>query len=137
MTFSGLICAYLGELCKNFAHLQSVQDHRIDVESDADDITLDVDRAINVALIAGEAISNSLKHAFPAPRRGTIRVGLHRSGDDLVLTTEDNGVGLPAQPRVGAMGMRLIEGMARGLGGALTIDGAKRTLITVRFPVLS
>ncbi len=64
------MAGYLGELCNNFAHLQSLQDHRIEVVSDADDITLDVDRAINVALIAGEAISNALKHAFPEKARG-------------------------------------------------------------------
>ena len=121
------MAAYLSELCKNFAHLQSLQDHRIEVVSDADDIILDVDRAINVALIAGEAISNALKHAFPEPRRGAIRVGLHNVESDLVLSVEDNGVGLPAERRAGAMGMRLIEGMARGLGGSLTVDGHQRT----------
>ena len=131
------MAAYLSELCKNFAHLQSLQDHRIEVVSDADDIVLDVDRAINVALIAGEAISNALKHAFPEPRRGAIRVGLHNVESDLVLSVEDNGVGLPAERRAGAMGMRLIEGMARGLGGSLTVDGHQRTLIAVRFPVAS
>ena len=131
------MAAYLSELCKNFAHLQTLQDHRIEVVSDADDIILDVDRAINVALIAGEAISNALKHAFPEPRRGAIRVGLHNVENDLVLSVEDNGVGLPAERRAGAMGMRLIEGMARGLGGSLTVDGDQRTLIAVRFPVAS
>jgi PAS domain S-box-containing protein len=131
------MAAYLSELCKNFAHLQSLQDHRIEVVSDADDIILDVDRAINVALIAGEAISNALKHAFPEPRRGVIRVGLNNVESDLVLSVEDNGVGLPAERRAGAMGMRLIEGMARGLGGALTVDGDQRTLISVRFPLAS
>jgi hypothetical protein len=33
------------------------------------------------------------------------------------------------------MGMRLIEGMARGLGGSLTINGEQKTLITVKFPL--
>jgi two-component sensor histidine kinase len=131
------MAGYLSELCNNFAHLQRLQDHRIEVVSDADDITLDVDRAINVALIAGEAISNALKHAFPEPRRGAIRVGLHLIGEDIVLSVEDNGVGLPAERRSGAMGMRLIEGMARGLSGTLNIDGDQKTLIRVQFPLSS
>jgi two-component sensor histidine kinase len=62
---------------------------------------------------------------------------LHKVESDLVLSVEDNGVGLPAERRAGAMGMRLIEGMARGLGGVLTVDGDQRTLITVRFPLTS
>jgi hypothetical protein len=56
-------------------------------------------------------------------RPGTVRVGLHMLRDDVLLSVEDNGVGLPTERRVGSMGMRLIEGLARGLEGALTIKG--------------
>jgi two-component sensor histidine kinase len=102
---------------------------------------LDVDRAINVALIAGEAITSALKHAFPDKRRGTIRVGLRRQGEDVLLFIEDNGVGLPATRgatlRPGSMGMRLIEGMARSLNGTLAIEGDRRTRVEVRFPLTS
>ena len=91
-----------------------------------------------MALIAGEVISNALKDAFPEPRRGAIRVGLHLNGEEsIVLSVEDNGIGLPAERRVGAMGMRLIEGMARGLSGTLNINGDQRTLIRVEFPLSS
>ncbi len=128
------MAGYLTELCRHFGHLQSPEDHRIELISDADDITLDVDRAINVALIAGEAITNALKHAFPDRRRGAVRVGLHHEGDDVLLSIEDNGVGLRAKQRAGSMGMRLIEGMARSLNGTLTIEGDRRTRVAVRFP---
>ena len=131
------MAGYLTELCRNFGHLRSPQDQRIDLTSDADEITLDVDRAINVALIAGEAITNALKHAFPDKQRGTIRVGLHLQGEDVLLFIEDNGVGLPATQRTGSMGMRLIEGMARSLNGVLTIEGDRGTRIRVRFPQTS
>lgn len=127
------MAGYLTELCLNFGHLRSPEDHRIELMSDADDITLDVDRAINVALIAGEAITNALKHAFPGKRRGTIRIGLHHEGDDVLLSIDDNGIGLPATRRAESMGMRLIEGMARSLNGTLTIEGDRRTRIAVRF----
>lgn len=128
------MAGYLTELCLNFGHLRSPEDHRIELVSDADDITLDVDRAINVALIAGEAITNALKHAFPDKRRGAVRVGLHQEGDAVLLSIEDNGVGLPATRRQGALGMRLIEGMARSLNGTLTVGGDRGTRIAVRFP---
>jgi two-component sensor histidine kinase len=78
------MAGYLGELCQNFVHLQSGSERHVDVIRDADHLTLDVDRAINVALIAGEAITNALKHAFPDGRRGTIQVGLHRLGEDVL-----------------------------------------------------
>jgi PAS domain S-box-containing protein len=128
------MAGYLTEVCLNFAHLRNPEDHRIELTSDADDITLDVDRAINVALIAGEAITNALKHAFPDKRRGAVRVGLHHEGDAVLLSIEDNGVGLPATRRAGSMGMRLIEGMARSLNGTLTVGGNRGTRIAARFP---
>ena len=128
------MAGYLTDLCRNFTHLHT-SDLHVEVASDADDITLDVDRAINVALIAGEAISNAFKHAFPHRRRGAVRVGLHNDGDEVVLSVEDNGVGLPEQRRLGSIGMRLMEGMARGLNGSLSIEGDQRTRITVRFPL--
>ena len=129
------MAGYLTELCQNFTHLHSGGLH-VEVTSDADDITLDVDRALNVALIAGEAISNAFKHAFPNRRRGSVRVGLHNHGDEVVLSVEDNGVGLPQEPRLGSIGMRLMEGMTRGLNGSLTIEGDQKTRITVRFPLV-
>jgi PAS domain S-box-containing protein len=128
------MAGYLTELCQNFGHLRSPQDQRIELGTDADDITLDVDRAINVALIAGEAITNALKHAFPDRRRGAIHVGLHQEANDLLLSIEDNGIGLPTERRAGSMGMRLIDGMARSLNGTLSIEGNGKTRITVRFP---
>jgi len=128
------MAAYLSELCLNFARLRGLQNQQIDVVSDADDITLDVDRAISIALIAGEAISNGLKHAFPERQRGAIRVGLHEDGADIVLSVEDNGVGIAADRRAGSMGILLMEGMAKGLGGVLTVEGDRKTRVAVRFP---
>ena len=107
------MAGYLTELCRKCGHLQNPEGHRIDLMSDADDITLDVDRAINVALIAGEAITNAVKHAFPDKRRGAVRVGPHHVGEDALLSIEDNGIGLPATPRPESMGARLIKCMAR------------------------
>ena len=129
------MAGYLGELCRNFAHLQSGSERHVELVRDADHLTLDVDRAINVALIAGEAITNALKHAFPDGRRGTIQVGLHRLGEDVLLYVEDNGIGLPSEARVGSIGIRLIEGIARGLKGTLTIEGQRGTRIAVQFPL--
>ena len=130
------MAAYLGELCQNFVHLQSGSERHVELIRDADHLTLDVDRAINVALIAGEAITNALKHAFPRGATGTIQVGLHRLGEDVLLYIEDNGIGLCGKGRVGSIGMRLIDGMARSLNGTLTIERQKGTRIAVQFPHL-
>ncbi len=55
-----------------------------------------LDLGTPLALIANEALSNALKHAFPDRRRGSIFVRLEVRGLRVTLTIEDDGVGSPA-----------------------------------------
>jgi two-component sensor histidine kinase len=79
-----------------------------------------------LGLIVNEALTNALKYAFPDGREGTIRVALHRLGEGTytyVLSVADDGIGLPAgmdPKRRRSLGMTLIEGFSRQLGGELT-----------------
>ena len=59
-----------------------------------DDLNIDVDTLIPLGLIVNELISNALKHAFPGDTKGTITVGLTESNGRLLLTVDDDGVGL-------------------------------------------
>jgi two-component sensor histidine kinase len=126
--------AYIAELSGNFVHLER-PDVRIELASAAGSIELDSSRAIDLALFAGEAISNALKHAFPAGAGGTIRVGLRREAGDVILTVEDNGVGVGLKQRPGSMGLALMAELARGLGGAMRLERkSSKTRVEVRFP---
>jgi len=52
-------------------------------------------RAVPLGLIVNELITDSLKHAFPEGRDGTIVLALGRAGDSVVLSVSDDGIGLP------------------------------------------
>jgi two-component sensor histidine kinase len=80
---------------------------------------ISTDRAIPIALMVTEAITNSLKHAFPDGRAGTIRVAFEPDGPQTgVLVVEDDGVGFPeGAPAAGGLGLQLIEAFARQIGG--------------------
>jgi len=92
-----------------------------------DDVALGVDRAIPCGLVINELITNALKHAFPAGRRGTIRLALARHDERrLRLTVSDDGVGLPAGfdlRRTASMGMQLVRTLATQLDAELTASG--------------
>jgi two-component sensor histidine kinase len=82
-----------------------------------DDLVLDADDAVCVSILVNELVTNSLKHAFPDERAGTIEVSLAVSGDGLQLKVADDGVGLKAggRTRGGGLGTRLIETFTRQL----------------------
>ena len=123
--------AYLTMIC-NETH-QSLGGERIKLIVDTDELALDTSRAINLALIASEALTNAMKYAFPSGRQGTIRVDCHAGGATARLTISDDGVGFPPDAREGALGLRLVRTLAKAIGGDAEIDGTHGTRIEVRF----
>jgi two-component sensor histidine kinase len=101
----------------------------------SDKLNLDSPRAINLALIASEGVTNALKHAFPEGRGGTISVECRVKNGQGVLTVQDNGIGMADETGEHTMGLKLLRTLTKGLGGKLRIDSAKGTRLQVKFPV--
>jgi two-component sensor histidine kinase len=127
--------SFLNELCDQLlAALGESPDGRIRLSIEAPALQISSDQAVPMALIVTEVVSNAAKYAFPGGRSGHIRVALTTEGTQARLVIEDDGVGIPDGPgetesgwRDG-IGMHLIQGFARQLGGALTVtrDGGTR-----------
>ncbi|EYD75582.1 hypothetical protein Rumeso_02858 [Rubellimicrobium mesophilum DSM 19309] len=110
---------------------------RIEVEAE-DGLTLSPGQGVALGLLVTELVLNATKHAFRRRDRGTVRVGLGRlDASSFRLTVEDDGTGLPPigdrGPSTG-VGMRLLEGFLRQLGGTLSIEGPPGTRFVVLFP---
>ena len=67
--------------------------------------------------IVTEAVSNAHKHAFPSGCAGDIWVRLDEREGRITLAVRDNGFGMGDRPGDGHSGQRMIEAMARQLGG--------------------
>lgn len=67
---------------------------RISVDQDIDPCNVSIDTAIPFGLVLNELISNSVLHAFPGDRRGTIAITLRASTDEITLLYRDDGIGL-------------------------------------------
>lgn len=107
---------YLRALVRQTVRTYGISPQRVSVVVEGDDVVLDADRAIAAGLIAHELVSNALRHAFPDERTGSLRVGFADGPDGaLHLLVEDDGVGMPAEPRAGAMGLDLVRTLARQL----------------------
>ena len=87
------------------------------------DVELDMDRAVPIALIIGELLTNSIKYAFDdqAEKNITVAVSLH--DDDVNIVVRDNGKGLPAGFEAAAskgFGMKIVKALLSQLRGSLT-----------------
>ena len=110
---------------------------RVDVQGE--DIHLDIEKAIPAGLIVNELLTNALKHAFPPHvRDGEIAVSVRKDGRDVVLTVQDNGIGLPPESKIEemkTMGMTVVQGLTSQLDGSIAALPGPGTGYCLRFPL--
>ncbi len=94
-----------------------------------DPLTLSPDKAVAVGVIVAELVINAFKYAYPPERPGEVRVIMRREREGrLKLIVEDDGAGMASdQTSVGTgLGRRVIQAMARSLGGDVAYDPAHK-----------
>ena len=105
---------------------------------DLDPLILDVSKAVPIGLILNEAITNSLKYAFPNGQPGYILVSLKTTPPVVELTVADDGIGMPesdAENTKKSLGMSLLQGLTTQIGGTYAISGEKGVEIIIRFSI--
>jgi two-component sensor histidine kinase len=100
-------------------------------------IDLDVVQAVPIGLILNEAISNSVKYAFPDQRSGLISISMeHGEADQFKLIIADNGIGLPPGfdlQQSASLGMSLMRGLSKQLHGSFDLRNERGLRISVIF----
>ncbi|MEX2403025.1 MAG: histidine kinase dimerization/phosphoacceptor domain -containing protein [Balneolales bacterium] len=104
---------------------------KYDVE--ARGIFLNMNIAVPCALITNELITNAYKHAFTGRDTGKITVSLSQTGNQYTLIIQDNGIGFPEKPDESTLGMSLVHGLARQIGGTVTIKNKNGTSFIITF----
>ncbi|MCF6402801.1 tetratricopeptide repeat protein [Chitinophaga filiformis] len=102
-------------------------------------IELEVVQAVPLGLILNEAVSNSLKYAFPGERKGVITVSLQMDHDkNCQLSISDDGVGIKDLNEAlesDSLGMRLMQGLSDQLDGVFSLrNNHPGVFIGVTFP---
>jgi len=102
---------------------------------DVDSVMLDVSQAVPVGLILNEAITNSLKYAFPDGGSGHIMVSFKIVSDLLELAIVDDGVGFSENNTSSkkSLGMSLQKGLTTQIGGTYKICNERGTEILIKF----
>ena len=108
----------------------------ISYSTEIDALLLDVGQAMPLGLIINEAVTNSIKYAFPGGRKGTISIQLSKVGNLVRLTISDNGIGMVNPVRdsnLSSLGLKLIEGLSADINGELTIENDNGTKLIISF----
>jgi PAS domain S-box-containing protein len=128
---------YIRSLASQLFHSYLDSPDRIRLETEFEEIPLDINSAVPCGLILNELISNALKHAFPEGRTGTIRIELRRGpAGSVVLRVADDGVGLPEGFDVrgtGSFGLQIVNLLVDQLDAKLDVDGTRGTAFTMTF----
>lgn len=117
----------------------SLKSGQVQLKMQIENVVLDIETAIPLGLIINELVSNSLKHAFPASRKGELQVNLRESEDeeyDYTLIVRDNGVGFPDHLDFHAgdsLGIVLVHSLVKKLKGVIDMEKKVGTSVTIKF----
>jgi two-component sensor histidine kinase len=127
---------YIPELIR-YMKESFAEDRQLHFRLHIDPVRLDVDQAVPIGLIINEAVTNSIKYAFPDRNDGVIDISLQDLRDKgLRLEIADDGIGLREDlgiKRVRSMGMELIDSLKLQLEGRMTIGNKGGTAICIIF----
>jgi len=127
---------YIGDLVNSIRDSYA-SEQEIEFRLSVQPIELDVEYALPIGLILNEAITNSLKYAFPQQRRGRISISLETAHSQMILSIADNGIGLPDDfdiRKPASMGTQLIDILVQQLDGQISMTNKNGLSLTVRFP---
>jgi len=99
-------------------------------------LSIPTDKAVSVGIIVTELVTNAYKYAYPDRADGEIRVDVAVLDGRVMLTVEDDGVGIANAESGGThLGTRVMTSMTSSLGGTLAFDGeAGGTRAVLSFP---
>ncbi len=112
----------------------------------ADNVVMNIEKAIPCGLIVNDLVTNAFKHAFPdsAPGRAPlnpanyqIAIQLSFDGKNYHLHVWDNGHGLPADldpAQASSLGLRLVSLLSQQLHGQLKVYNQDGAHFQVIFP---
>jgi two-component sensor histidine kinase len=127
---------YIEQVCGDVD--ESVANCAIHVDAERD-ILIATDRAIPLALMVNELITNAAKHAYASQTGCEIWVRLARDAGKITVSVRDRGIGLPPNfdmAKSKGLGMRLVRAFTKQLGATISTNSSARgTEFVVVFPL--
>lgn len=128
---------FIQDLSMHLLNLYQSNDRRTKLNLERSSRELPLDQAIPCGLILNEAMTNSLKYAFPNGRKGSISVTLNQDDTECVFSISDDGIGIAPDIDINnsaSLGLKLIKSLTMQLNGNLSVVRNNGTSFTIRFP---
>lgn len=124
----------LQELSADLIAASNTPNIRLEVEAPA--VEFDLETLMSLSLIVAELVTNSLKHAFPDGRDGSISIKLENERDVYTLTVADDGWGFHenvVNEKAHGLGQRILQNLASELGGQVLLQHGDGTVAKLVF----
>jgi PAS domain S-box-containing protein len=117
---------YIETVVTHLQHSFGLLEDRVNISIDVQNIVMSIDNAIPAGLVINELVSNSLKHAFPEGRKGSIYINLayDEFNREYWLVVRDNGIGIPSDfdiKSTSSFGLKLVSTLVNQMSGMLEI----------------
>jgi two-component sensor histidine kinase len=131
---------YLQDLTKTLLKSYGRPEQKIRLTAECPPVSLTIDQAVPCGLIIFELVSNGYKYAFPDKTSvGSITVSLRKIGNDMELSVQDDGVGLPHGfdvQKTQTLGLRLVCNLVQQLKGDIQVETRHGgTQVKIVFPL--
>jgi PAS domain S-box-containing protein len=88
-------------------------------------VSLEMDKAVPLALIIGELLTNAIKYAFDGQAQNEISIIIAADAEDVLITVSDNGCGLPDgfdPAATSGFGMMIVNALLQQISGKLELS---------------
>ncbi len=127
---------YVDKLLGSIESTLKNPDREVELEIDIEDVALNINQAIPLALIINELVTNSYKYAFPDNENGKIKVSLTAESDVVILKVSDNGIGLPEGVSIensASLGFTLVSNLSRQIDSEIEVNSNQGLEIGFKF----
>lgn len=129
---------YLQELVAYLQESYPLDSKKVEIDLKVSDLSINVNQALPLGLIANELIANAIKHAFTEKEKGTITVlVMDKEPGTVSVEISDDGKGLDIDPtnlrENGNLGFTLVSTLVKQLKADLEIETDHGTTFRFKF----
>jgi len=126
---------YIEKLINSLFVSYNIETAKIKLQTNIEQLQLDVDTVIPLGLIINELISNALKYAFVNKQNGLLQVMLYIQNTQLVLCVKDDGIGMDNDDlnknNSASIGFKLVQSFLQKLEATMNVEKNNGTTITL------